>query len=65
MKFDIPPPPYECVVISIDDNDIVAIHKNAKTKSSASIINKTSSKQGCSETEVMPPPAYEDTSMHI
>lgn len=63
MKFDIPPPPYECVVISIDD--IVGVHKNAKTENSASIVNKKSSKQGCSETEVMAPPSYEDISMHI
>jgi len=38
MKFDIPPPPYECVVINIED--IVGVHKNSKAKSSASIVNK-------------------------
>lgn len=64
MKFDIPPPPYECVVINIDDTEIVGIHKNVKPKSSASIINKNSFKQGCSENEILPP-SYEDILMHI
>lgn len=65
MKFDIPPPPYECVVINIDDTEIVGVHTSAKSKSSASIVNKQNdSKPECSETEVLPP-SYEDISMHI
>lgn len=64
MKFDIPPPPYECVVITIDANEIVGVHQNVKSKSSVSIANKIDSKQRCIGTEDMPP-SCENISLHI
>lgn len=64
MKFDIPPPPYECVVINIDNSEIAGVHKSVNPKRSASILDENIAKHVCNGTEVLPP-SYEDISMHI
>lgn len=61
MKFDIPPPPYESVVISIEESEIIRVHQDVKVASTES---KNYSKQKGHDCEVILQ-QYENISLHI